>query len=179
MRSSLVGRRSFRLVLIVAIAVLMNASQGTAEPEKIGAGLLLCCNGQVLLLKRHSKHNDQTWALPGGNVEASDDSLLSTATREAFEELGSVPPFEVRAQILTKRGENDQKHYTVFVADVQPSVQLQFKPELNAEHSEWRWVPWSDVVRKKLDLHPVVKKLVKNNAVQISNILQSCLAKTG
>lgn len=53
-------------------------------------------------MKRNSKHNDQTWGLPGGNVEASDDSLLSTATREAFEELGNVPPFEVKAQILTK-----------------------------------------------------------------------------
>lgn len=60
------------------------------------------CNGKVLLLKRQSTHNNQTWALPGGNVEANDGSLLGTATREAHEELGSVPPFDVKAQILTK-----------------------------------------------------------------------------
>jgi hypothetical protein len=35
-------------------------------------------------------------------VEAADSSLLGTATREAMEELGAVPPFEVKAQILTR-----------------------------------------------------------------------------
>jgi 8-oxo-dGTP pyrophosphatase MutT (NUDIX family) len=50
----------------------------------------------------HSKHNDNTWTVPGGNVDDADSSLLGTATREAMEELGSVPPFEVKAQILTK-----------------------------------------------------------------------------
>jgi ADP-ribose pyrophosphatase YjhB (NUDIX family) len=54
--------------------------------------LLCCC----------SKHNDNTWTVPGGNVEDTDSSLLGTATREAMEELGSVPPFEVKAQITTK-----------------------------------------------------------------------------
>jgi 8-oxo-dGTP pyrophosphatase MutT (NUDIX family) len=49
-----------------------------------------------------SKHNDNTWTVPGGNVEAADSSLLGTATREAMEELGAVPPFEVKAQILIK-----------------------------------------------------------------------------
>lgn len=53
-------------------------------------------------LSLHSKHNDNTWTVPGGNVEDADSSLLGTATREAMEELGSVPPFEVKAQILTK-----------------------------------------------------------------------------
>lgn len=48
-----------------------------------------------------SKHNDNTWNLPGGNQEEGDDSLLGTATREAMEELGQVPPFELKSQILT------------------------------------------------------------------------------
>jgi 8-oxo-dGTP pyrophosphatase MutT (NUDIX family) len=49
-----------------------------------------------------SKHNDNTWTVPGGNIEPGDGSLLGAATREAMEELGVVPPFEVKAQILTK-----------------------------------------------------------------------------
>lgn len=67
----------------------------------------------------------------------------------------------------------------MFVADVHPTVQLQFTPQLNAEHTEWRWVPWPEVVTKALDLHPVVKKLVKHHAAQVSNILQTCLQQTG
>jgi 8-oxo-dGTP pyrophosphatase MutT (NUDIX family) len=40
--------------------------------------------------------------VPGGNKEDTDSSLLATATRETREELGSVVPLEVKAQILTK-----------------------------------------------------------------------------
>jgi ADP-ribose pyrophosphatase YjhB (NUDIX family) len=56
----------------------------------------------VLLLKRSSKHNDKTWGLPGGNAEAADQGLLATAQREAEEELGEVPAYVTRGQILTK-----------------------------------------------------------------------------
>ncbi len=54
----------------------------------------------MLLLLRAGKHNAGKWGLPGGNVEPGDgQELLSTATREAVEEMGSVPPFEVRCPL--------------------------------------------------------------------------------
>ncbi len=56
----------------------------------------------MLLLLRNSKHNDLTWGLPGGNSESGDASLLETAKREGREEMGTVPPCNVSAQILTK-----------------------------------------------------------------------------
>lgn len=63
------------------------------------------CNGEVLLLQRTSKHNHGTWGLPGGNADAADADLLATATREAREEMGDgLPPFQVAASVLTKRG---------------------------------------------------------------------------
>ena len=58
--------------------------------------------GEVLLLRRASSHNDNTWGLPGGNVEEGDPDLLATATREAAEEMGGVPPMNVTGQVLTK-----------------------------------------------------------------------------
>lgn len=59
----------------------------------------------MLLLQRNSRHNHGTWGLPGGNADLTDADLLHTATREAKEEMGdSVPPFEVVADVLTKRG---------------------------------------------------------------------------
>lgn len=57
---------------------------------------------QVLLLLRNSKHNDKTWGLPGGNAEPHDATPLATATREATEELGSLPEYRVLTDILTK-----------------------------------------------------------------------------
>ena len=64
---------------------------------------VLCRSGSdVLLLLRNSKHNDFTWGLPGGNAESGDASLVDTAKREGREEMGTVPPCNVSAQILTK-----------------------------------------------------------------------------
>lgn len=59
-------------------------------------------NGEVLLLKRNSLHNKDKWGLPGGNIEDGDNELLATAKREATEELGSMPDFQLKGEILTK-----------------------------------------------------------------------------
>lgn len=184
------------LLLMAAEATSIQQPSAAAEsaaalqpgaPEKLGAGLLLCCQGQVLLLKRSSKHNDQTWGLPGGNAESADQGLLATAQREAHEELGAVPAYVTQAQILTKRGKRNQKHFTVFVADVQPSAAQQYVPRLNAEHSEWRWVPWEQVVaagsgaanENQLQLHPVVRQLAQQHALEVQNVLQACQQPEG
>lgn len=58
--------------------------------------------GKVLLLLRTSLNNNNTWGLPGGNLEAVDTDLLVTAKREGTEELGALPDFEVLANIKTK-----------------------------------------------------------------------------
>jgi 8-oxo-dGTP pyrophosphatase MutT (NUDIX family) len=125
--------------------------------DKLGAGLLLCrCdksnNVSILLLKRRSKHHGGAWGLPGGNAEPSDaGSLLSTATREAHEELGhgGVPPFVVKVRLDTRRGKRGQKLYAVFVAlvDDLDVGSKNYAPKLNAEHSAWRWWSAADVER--------------------------------
>ena len=48
---------------------------------KVGAGLLLrdAASGACLLLLRRSVHNDNTWGLPGGNVDPGDGALLRGA----------------------------------------------------------------------------------------------------
>ncbi len=54
------------------------------EPENEADGL------QVLLTKRasHLKHHPSQVSFPGGKVEKEDKSLIDTALREAFEEIG-------------------------------------------------------------------------------------------
>jgi 8-oxo-dGTP pyrophosphatase MutT (NUDIX family) len=65
--------------------------------------MFVCSSGnRVLLLLRRSAHNDNTWGLPGGNVDATDASLEATAVREAVEEMGTVPPFTIRGSVLTR-----------------------------------------------------------------------------
>lgn len=139
--------------------------------EKRGAGLLLLCEGELLLLLRRSTHNDRHWGLPGGNVEARDPTLQATALREATEELGALPPLQLLAELLTTRGQRGEKHYTVFLCRVERSVRAAWVPRLNEEHREWRWFPVAAVAaavhgvgEAPVPLHPVVAALVAQHA---------------
>jgi hypothetical protein len=87
--------------------------------------------------------------------------------------------------LFCRRGKRNQKHFTVFVADVQASAAQQFVPRLNAEHSEWRWVPWEEVIAASsgavngFELHPVVRKLAQQHAPAVRNVLQACQQERG
>lgn len=147
-------------------------------PAKRGAGLLLCCRGDVLLLLRNSRHNDRTWGLPGGNCDPEDTSLQATAVREAREELGLLPPLAVARECLTRRGKLNDKLYTVFVCQVEPAVRVTWTPTLNEEHWEHCWFSAATVARAALSgeppLHPVVTAL----ALQYPGVLEevACFA---
>jgi len=136
--------------------------------EKLGAGLLVTLKvndtTHVLLLLRRSKHNDNTWGLPGGNVDPEDTSLRAAAEREAHEELGHLPEgIQVLGEVVTRRGKHNSKYYTVIVARAPAEQRQLYTPELNLEeHREWRWIPAGDVVAGSLPLHPVVALLFRD-----------------
>lgn len=44
-----------------------------------------------------------------------------------------------------RRGKRGQKHYTVFLADVDEAVKAAYVPRLNKEHSSWRWFNVADL----------------------------------
>eukprot|EP01024_Parvocaulis_polyphysoides_P054731 TRINITY_DN55432_c0_g1_i2.p1 TRINITY_DN55432_c0_g1~~TRINITY_DN55432_c0_g1_i2.p1 ORF type:complete len:181 (-),score=20.58 TRINITY_DN55432_c0_g1_i2:23-502(-) len=135
-------------------------------PEKLGAGILFCCAGEVLLLLRRSRHNDKTWGLPGGNADLTDSDLYATAIREATEELASVPQHKVSTSFLTKRGKRNQKHYMVYLCNIDKDTKDNFTPVLNEEHREWRWFEF-EKLRERNDLHPVVEITVGDFSSQV------------
>jgi 8-oxo-dGTP pyrophosphatase MutT (NUDIX family) len=151
--------------------------------EKIGAGFLFCCGGEVLLLLRRSKHNDKTWGLAGGNADAG-ETLEQVALRESFEEMGSVPggakEGDTGTPFLTVRGKRMQKHYTVFVKHISAEAKAAFVPQLNEEHREWKWIAASQVAlsahasREELPLHPVVALLFNSqpDAMEVAALAQ-------
>ncbi|KXZ55430.1 hypothetical protein GPECTOR_3g80 [Gonium pectorale] len=119
------------------------AENGIGVPSKIGAGLLICCEGACLVLKRsENSGNAGTWGLPGGNADPEDGGdLLKTAEREAREEIGELPGnMKVLGSVLTRRGKSLQKHYTIFLAAIPVAQRSSYAPRLNAEHTDWRWV---------------------------------------
>ena len=58
-------------------------------------------------------------------------------------------------QVLTKRGKRLQKHYTVFICKLDPAEKESYQPQLNEEHSQWKWIH-VDELRSRTDVHPVV-----------------------
>ncbi|KAG2430314.1 hypothetical protein HYH02_013791 [Chlamydomonas schloesseri] len=127
------------------------------SPTKVGAGLLICCEGSCLLLRRsESSGNPGSWGLPGGNADEADrGDLLGTAMREAREEVGQLPEgLHVLGQVLTRRGKALQKHYTVFVASIPGSSRARYAPQLNDEHTDWRWVDLAHVAALAGGVHP-------------------------
>ena len=146
--------------------------------EKRGAGILLMCGGEVLLLLRNSRHNNSPWGLPGGNCDPEDASLRATAVREAQEEVGTLPPLRVVRECLTMRGKRNEKHYTVFVCHVEAAVRAAWTPVLNDEHREHRWLSLESVrlsshgLAGGPPLHPVVVALV----LQYPGVLQEAAA---
>lgn len=85
---------------------------------------------------------------------------------------------------VCRRGKRRHKHYSIFVADVDPSVATQFVPQLSAESRAWKWVPWADVLaaaagtsnQPDLDLHPVVAVLAREHANEVRTSTQACPA---
>ena len=113
---------------------------------KQGAGIAFVCGNKMLLLKRSDKvGNPNTWAPPGGHVEKG-ETPLDTAIREADEEILNVPQRYVITGEYTFL--NPKMDYTLFVAH----VLKEFRPSLNWEHTDSRWVTIKDL--PKFKLHP-------------------------
>ena len=72
--------------------------------------------------------------------------------------------------MLTKRGKRLQKHYTVFLCALQGSKEA-FVPQLNEEHSEWRWFQIEEL-RARTDVHPVVHRLLHAHWESVQPMLQ-------
>lgn len=105
-------------------------------PMRAAGIALITHEGKMLYIKRSGAkggdHADE-WCIPGGGVEVG-ETPLQGAIREAFEEVGyKVDPTEEPIMVC-EIATADVVFTTFFLRDVK-----EFKPELNHEHTGYRW----------------------------------------
>ena len=125
---------------------------------KRGAGIMFACTktGRVLLTLRSEEVTEPgTWGIPGGKID-SDENSVEAAKREAFEELGREPDYVVIRDPLYVFTDRDFR-YTTYLA----LVPKEFKPELNWEADDYRWVKPGDWPEP---LHFGVRRIVEDEA---------------
>lgn len=107
---------------------------------RIGVGIIIVKDGEVLLLRRASVHGSGTWSTPGGHLDHG-ETLEECAAREAMEETG-IEVTDIRFRAITNDVfEEDGRHYlTVWMEAEHRSG----KPEVRAAHemSDVGWFSW-------------------------------------
>ena len=110
------------------------------KTPRVGVGVIIEKNGQVLLLKRTNVHGAGSWSTPGGHLEYG-ESPEECAIREVKEETG-LNIGDVRFKAIT----NDlfdatQKHYITIWME---GRYLSGKPVVNDTHeaSDIGWFSW-------------------------------------
>jgi 8-oxo-dGTP diphosphatase len=119
------------------------------KTPRIGVGVIIERNGQVLLLKRTNVHGAGTWSTPGGHLEYG-ESPEECAIREVKEETG-VNIGDVRFKGITNDlFEVSEKHYITIWMEAR---YLTGEPVVNAdcEASDTGWFSW-DALPKPLFL---------------------------
>lgn len=112
----------------------------------VGVWIYSASTNRYLYLLRNDRRNPNTWGLPGGKSNPS-ENLMETLRRECTEELGFWPA-TIKIMPLEKFTSADGNfcYHTFFCV-----VPGEFTPCLNDEHSGWAWID-SEVLPKPL--HP-------------------------
>ncbi len=116
----------------------------------VGVGVILVCEGRILLAKRKNEPGKDKWSVPGGIVELG-ETLEQTVVREAREETGLIveepEPIDVISQVTLD--ENGKIKYHFIIID----YFVKFKngmAEAGSDVGELEWVALDQVEKKDL-----------------------------
>lgn len=124
---------------------------------KVGLGVFITNDAEVLLMKRKAAHGNDTWAPPGGKLELG-ETFFECARREALEELGILIQ-EIKIIGITNDIFSPDNHYiTVHTLATHYSDQPRImEPD---KCSEIRWFAFNNLPSP---LFLSVANLIKNN----------------
>jgi len=124
----------------------------------VGVWFYSVSTGRYLYLMRNDPKHPGSWGLPGGRIEPG-ESLRDAMFRECQEELGFVPDFMRLVPIEKFTTVDGAFAYHTFYC----SVEQEFVPELNDEHSGYAWIDSGTWPRP---MHPGLWSTVNFDAVR-------------
>lgn len=141
---------SIRSVLLFLIyGGIMNSSfaSESSSTEKlhprVGIGVLVEKEGNLLLGLRKGAHGASTWAPPGGHLEFA-ESVEECAKRELLEETGLTAISCALGPWMENVMENGKKHYITLLVTVD-----RFEGELQLLEPNkcegWQWFSWDEL----------------------------------
>ncbi len=113
------------------------------EQPKVGIGVCIVKNGEVLVGKRLNAHGNGTWCFPGGHLEFG-ESWEECAKREVDEETGLSIGEVAFAGVTNDIFKSENKHYvTIYMRANWTSGE-----PVVLEHEkmiEWHWANWDNL----------------------------------
>ena len=131
---------------------------------KKAAGIMFTDGKSILLMKRNDGDHVGTWGIPGGKAKEG-ETEIGNATRETKEETGLTSMPGQRFGSFERKNSNFK--YTTFFYHVSKPFEI----KLNKEHSEYKWVSFSDL--NTINLHPKLKKDMSDNLYKIKKKVHS------
>lgn len=112
---------------------------------RIGIGILIICQNEILLLKRHGSHGEGTWCLGGGHLQFG-ETISDGAKREVWEEVG-IKLNKLELICINEELDfiqTDKKHYVTIgcLSIVQSKAFTNKEP---AKHSEINWFDFNQL----------------------------------
>jgi 8-oxo-dGTP diphosphatase len=129
-----------------------------SKRPKVGVGVVVIKEGEMLLGKRKNAHGEGTWSFPGGHLEYK-ESWEDCAIRETLEETG-LSINNVRFGTVTNDiFHEEQKHYVtiIMLSDYESGDLCLMEPD---KCEKWEWFTWDKLPDA---LFVSIENLLKDN----------------
>ena len=137
----------------------------------VGVGVVIICNGRILLEKRKNEPGKGKWSIPGGLVELGEE-VEQTVIREVREETGLEVEKPEHIDVVSNLEMDEKGRIKYHFVIIDYFVKLKGgKLKASSDAAELRWVEFDEV--EKYDLTKIFREFFVRNHEKLIN-MESC-----